>query len=311
MIDNLYFNPWRPPDARWKRAIGITERAEPQATVNRDGRDGCYWVRQAQRFKRAWDQARTERDKLAVISRQPFIYQAFWIYTQASDNQPLRWTIEARILARETDKEISYKMGCRPEVVAAYEALFFAVRERIDNRDFILNSVLSAAIIRGLNARAFDLLWKMFGYCAGPHVLDDMMQYVPPNWVHTAGGASTFYQDTAIMLMKKKAAVASLAIPVTDHTQVHLLEAFVKYVEIERSTDSAGKAQEQISNNLQALLTSLKPVAVTVDKISDLAAYDTGAVELRNEERLNVRLGLPGTDLTEIAEFAYPETRSA
>lgn len=310
MLELLHANPWRPPDARWQRAGGILN-GDMDATPRRDTGEGCRWIKRAQRFRSSYNDARDPRDKMGVLTKYPDIYWANHLYEQSLTNdRALRWGIEARLLARETDREIAIKAGCREDAIKAYEALFFCVRDRIDNTDYILNSVLGQAVVRGLQAREHDLLWKLFGYLAGPFVLDAMISHFPnPMWAHRPDDVPAFFQDAAINLMKKKAAIASLAVPVEGGTQLHLIEAFVKYVEIERTTDSLGNAQDQIQENLQGILNGLPYQAVGKATVSKLPMYQQGSVELRTDEMLLTAIGLQTPEIESLQTLSYPEAK--
>ena len=69
--------------------------------------------------------ADSDREKLAVLTRFPTIYWAHWVFEQANNNQPIRWGIEARLMAGQTNEEIARVNGCLPGVIEAFESLFF------------------------------------------------------------------------------------------------------------------------------------------------------------------------------------------
>ncbi len=275
MLNQLQSNAWRPVDAWWQRAVRILDGAEPVATPRRDSGRGSGWIKKAQRFRYAIQQATTDHERMEVMAAHPTIYWAAWIHEQAAtSNRAIPWAIEARILARQSDAEIGQTNGCWPQYIEAYEALFFNVRDRMDNRDFVLQSVLTPAFSRGFEAAEAGSLWKLFGYLGGPHVLDAMMSGFPGvSQVKRPEGISSFFQDLAINSMKQKAAVASMSMPVGSGTYRHLLEAFVKCVEIERTTDSAGTAQDQIQNGLQNLLESFPFLTIDAENAKRMPFY--------------------------------------
>ena len=309
MIDLLYCNPWRPVDAWWQRATGILERGEPATSVNRDSGPGCRWIKQAQRFQFALREAVSYDQQMQLIIDFPAIYDAHRLLAATSaQNRTLRWGIEARILAWQSDNEIAQAHGCRTEVIGAFESLFFNVRERLNRRDFILNSVLGLAHDHDLNNQHDGRLWKLLGYLGGPHVLDAVISRAAgATWVHNADGVSSFFQGLAIGSMKFKAAIAALSVPVNGSTQLQLLEGFVKYIEVERSTDSVGQANDQIQEHLQALLSELPFQAIGIDNEKQMSNYDTGAAELRTDELMRVAAGLPVPGLDSLRDLRFPE----
>jgi hypothetical protein len=125
--------------------------------------------------------------------------------------------------------------------------------------------------------------------------------------VNSAEGVPSYFQDAAINILKKKTMMAALAVPVENHTHMHLIEAFVKYVEIEKTTDSAGQANDQIQQGLQDLLESLPFAAVGVANKKQLPAIDTCAAELRSDELMLTTIGckMPGAEF--LQQLRFPE----
>ena len=89
-------------------------------------------------------------------------------------------------------------------------------------------------------------------------MLDAMISgFASPTWVERAEDVAASFQDLAINSTKQKAAVAALAVPVDNSTQMSLIKAFVKFTHVERNSDSDGKAGDQILQNVDAMMTSL------------------------------------------------------
>lgn len=282
----------------------------PAPTARRDG-EGYKWIKQAAQFQRAMNRCVTDRQRTALSLECPALFWARWVYLKASS--PFKYAIEAHLLARESNREIAFKNGCSLEVVEAYEQLFFNVRERLAHREYIVNVVMGEAVHRGLHERSYDLLWKLFGYAAGPCVLDTMIGRLPLLcWTHRPEDVPSFFQDTAISLMKQKATIAALTVPVNSSTHIDLIAAFVKYVEVERTTDSLGKTQEQIISNINSVLGAI-PFAVAQPggvPSGYLAAYDASAAELRSDEMMLAAAGIPLPGHRMLLDLKFPETTS-
>lgn len=308
MLECLYSNPWRTPTWRWRRAEGIFAGQQPGTTPKRDGEEGYYWIRKAVKFLDAQQQCTDDNSRMTLALLEPAIFWASYIFSQG--DQPARWAIEARIMARELDRNIAFHHDCGVEVIQAYEALFFNVREKLERRDYIVNSVFGEAVQRGLTERQYDLLWKLFAYSLGPCALEAMMdRIVAPVWVNRPEEVTTALQSTAVNAMKKKAAVAALTVPINNATQIHLIEAFVKYVEVERTTDMAGKGNDQILAHLHGMLTTL-PFSVAklgTDATGPLAAYDKSAIELDSDELILAAAGVQLHNKELLMQLKFPE----
>jgi hypothetical protein len=307
MLNAFQNNPRRAPHWRWLRAVQI-DSGGPTAKKSLDGPEGYRWIRRALRVKRRVDRANQRPDALyAAMLRDEDIFWAHAIWTE--EKMPTRWAIEARVLAEETDEEIAEKLGARPEVVTAYVNVFFDVREKLCNKDYVLNVIMADAVSRGLQERHYDLLWKMLGYNGGPHVLDAAMsRCVAINKPNSPDAVSGFFQDFAINSMKYKAAIATLTVPVTPHTQLSLIDSFVKYVEVERTTDSASKAQTSIVENIGAMLTALPfKIGTKIDSVdAKMLPFDNQAAELRHDEMMIVATGGKLDNTADLSNLKYP-----
>lgn len=297
----------RAPHWRWLRAVEIDGGGQ-RATRAIDGPDGFTWIRRALRLKRRYERAGGRRQALyALIMRDKDMFWAHSIW--AEDKNPMRWGVEARVLAGESDEEIADKVGTAPAVINAYVNVFFDVREKLNRIDYVQNVIMGDAVRRGLQERHYDLLWKLLAYKGGPHVLDAVIgrgtDVVKPN---NAEGVGTFFQDFAISSMKYKAALASLTVQVNTHTQLPLIESFVKYVEIEKNSDNAMKAQSSIVDNIGVMLTSL-PFKIGTKLDSEgvkMLPFDNGAAELRGDEMLVIAAGGKLENTADIQKLGFP-----
>lgn len=309
MLSCLWNNPLRSPSWPWQRANGILHEDAPKLSANTDGRAAVSRVRPLLRYLEAYDKCHTDQQKLELATREPDIFWAHSIYQQPDG--PAKWLIEARLLARESDMEISARLGTTPGIVRSYHDYFFDVRPKLDFRDYILHAVFTEAIYRGLHERQHDLLWKMFGYFGGPHVIDAVSsRLINPTWAGSPSDAAAFFQDTVLNVMKHKAAVAIITVPINAETNLDLISTFVKYVEIERTTESQGQAKEQIIDNLQECLQMIPFQVISEDRPirGVLERFDRSAVELNSEELLAVSFGaeLPYADMMVDMQFPPP-----
>ena len=308
LCDNLK----RAPSWRWLRAMEI-DGGGFKATRALDGATGFRWIRRALRFKRRFDAAGNQNAAVyaLVLSDRPM----FWAHSiWADEKSPVRWAIEARVLAGESDEEIADKLGTKPDVIDAYINTFFDVREKLQHMDYILTVVLSEAVTRGLQERHYDLLWKMLGYCGGPHVLDaTISRFTKMPKPENADQVGTFFQDFAVNTMKYKAALSAMTVSVNTHTQLPLIDSFVKYVEIERTTENAMKAQSSIVDNIGEMLKSLTFTVGTKLEAMPIKVlpYDDNAAELKSSELMTAAIGGHLENHAAIQNLNFPEKDNA
>jgi hypothetical protein len=289
--------------------MGIHDGTNPGLSFKRDGKEGCRRVRPILRYLRAWRQCSNDAERAQLAGHCPYLFWAHTIYLQ--DNAPAKWLIEARLLARESDYEIASRIGMSPEIIKCYHDTFFDVREKLDYRDYVIAMVFGEAAFRGLSERQHDLLWKMFGYLGGPFVIDSVSsRLINASWCNSSEAAGSFWQDIALNVMKHKAAVATLVVPINSETHLDLISAFVKYVEIERTTDSQGQARDQIVDNIQQTLTLLSFSVVSQEKPIQglLEPYDKSGVELHTDEMITLSMGgqLPYAEMLKNMHFPPP-----
>lgn len=307
MLNTFKNNPRRAPHWRWLRAVQI-DGGGAKATRALDGEEGFAWIRRATRLKRHFERAGNNPEKMyALMLRDSDLFWAHSIW--ADEKAPTRWAIEARVVAGESDDEIARKAGTDPGVIAAYVSTFFDVREKLVNPDYVVNVIMGDAVVRGLQERHYDLLWKMLGFHGGPYVLDAVInRFIPIVKPESTDGVAGFFQDAAINSMKYKASLATMTVQINTHTQLPLIDSFVKYVEIERTTDNASKAQSSIIDNIGAMLTAMPvKVGTKLDSATvKMLPFDNGAAELRSDEMLVIASGGVLDNTADIQKLNFP-----
>lgn len=307
MLNTFKNNPRRAPHWRWLRAVQI-DGGGTKPSKALDGEEGFAWIRRALRLKRHYDRAGNNSEKLyAAMLRDSDLFWAHSIWVE--EKAPTRWGIEARVMAGESDEEIAKKTGTDPAVISAYVNTFFDIREKLANTDYVVNVVMADAVVRGLQERHYDLLWKMMGFHGGPYVLDAVInRFIPLVKPEGPDAVAGFFQDSAINSMKYKASLATLTVQINTHTQLPLIDSFVKYVEIERTTDSASKAQSSIIDNIGAMLNAMPvKVGTKLDSVSvKMLPFDDGAAELRSDEMLVLASGGNLQNSADIQQLHFP-----
>jgi len=305
-------NPFRPPHWRWLRATGVANGLQPNAGRRKDGTQGYKWINAAKTFQEARAAAVDEEARVRLANDQPAIFWAHAAYE--NDNNPVKWEIEARLLARCNNWEIGFHCGVAEEIVEAYENLFFNVREKLRHPGYITHTVMGPSVQRGLSEREFDLLWKMYAYAYGPHMLQAVVsKFSNPTWCSTPDEVGSAVQDDTVGTMKMKASLAAKTIPVNMGTQIDILHVFTKYVEIERMSDDASNAQNQIMDHIGTMF-NVMPLNVAGRDPQDghrqsvkgpVHVFEETAIELSYEETMEVAVGkvLPNTDMLKQLHF--------
>lgn len=308
MLQFAYSNPWRAPHWRWGRALGIVEGRQPGTTPKRDGSVGCKWIKRAVKYLEAYRTCQDDFSRMTLAIDVPDLFWAHWAFEQAE--HPAKLIIEARVMARDVTKNIAFYSNCAEATVEAYEALFFNVRADLDRKDYVNSVIFGHNTQQFVRERNYGMIWKLLGYAGGPHVLDAAMsKLTSPSWVNNPENVASFFQETALSTIKKKAALAAMTVDVNGGTQLDLLATFVKFVEIERTTESAGKVQDQVVADLNAMLSSLpwKRAGVAGPPSGPAYDYDVSAVELTVDQLLLIGTGEELQERELLLQTEFPE----
>jgi hypothetical protein len=116
-------------DWRWRRATSLVN------TGKRARRTDDATVRRVARYlnRRQRALAEDEMDRLDVL--HPDICLAETIHDEGGS---IKWMLEARLLARQDRATIAKYIGTSTEVVTMYEAVFFAVSDRLDSPALVM-----------------------------------------------------------------------------------------------------------------------------------------------------------------------------
>jgi len=309
-IDYQRNNPFRPPDWCWQRAQLKVNGDAPGPSIKRDGQ-GYEWISKGITFYRRLLSASNPTQHLALSDKYPDIYWAHRLHTNL-DN-PAKQAVEAKIMARETPDQIAMQIGCGRKMIMAYEGLFFDVRDKLDNDLYVSQVILGRPLQNDLSEKNFGLLWKLFGLKTGPKVLDALMtKMVNPAWANQQDEVSATLQEVAINAIKLKAAMAAVMVPVNAGTFELLLSSFVKYFEVERTTDSAGRTRDQTLVHVDAMFQNL-PFQVGNDpqdpsKDSPIVQqFDRIGIELSYHETMLAEVGVPVRNARLLESMRFPE----
>lgn len=240
-------HPLRPPNWRWARALEITETYERVPRADSNDPD----VIQAVKFARKLNSSQPER--IRVLFKDEYL--AWKIYTDETYKR-LKWEIEARIIARQTNEEIGIRISVVPTVVDIYEKWFYNIRDRLDSVGYLYNQLISPLINTTPRDTDYEMLWKFYGLKSDGLVLDSLIygfcervgttdaQSVQAFWVED-------YQET----VGRKGAIAARLVKVDFNTFIGLLDHRIKLLESDRAAGNAtGSIQDSILYNVNVAL---------------------------------------------------------
>jgi hypothetical protein len=325
------YNFFRSPQWRWDRVLKLCDRPNQAGRCTR--RDDAV-VREGRNFLLAWRKATDPDAKGELFWKTPGLYYAFELHEREAEDPESALFIQARLLARQTPEQIAQVMSTHPSAVKWYEALFFNVSDRLDQRDWITKQVLLPAY-RNANgaaggdaalpfrdssvARPFmDASLKLFAYFGGTHLVDVMIAGLRAGKPLTSpDDLSNWLDQTWSTTVRRRSAQAAVEFEVNKYNVMELFTVHSRIVEIERSEDSQDRQRSTHERAIEAMLGEI-PFAVGDDgrklvEGSKLKRFDEGAAELRDDEVLLVAAGhdVEGLDDSMPARLPPPRKRVA
>jgi hypothetical protein len=301
---------WRAPNWRSRRA-GDALDGRPRPADRRDGAVSATWISKYQQFLQAYCQCAPSPRLLRRLRREfPSLYEAHVLYHDPSKRRS-RFAIEARMLAGQNDLEIAGSMGCAPKTIQAFAALFFDVRPRLADADYISQVVLGESVSRGQGEHDYAQVWKRVAYSYGPHVLDAMLSgFANPQRVGRAEDVSAGLRDLERNSLSRKAAWATLAVPVDRSTHLDLIDASHRSI-VAKQNSAADPTDNSIVANIDAMLKSLPfGVGTRAEDLAkqppELAEFDQLPVELRADESILLATGFQAPELQPIKDLKFP-----
>lgn len=306
-------NPFRPPIWRYMRVLA---RQRDGKRVP-DARSADQYIRAGLRFLKAWEAITDATDNASLADRRlhlfphyPGMYCAYEIFQHPDER--VRHGIEARILARQTDDEIAHEACVLPEAVEWYEAMFFNVRDRLDNRDYISRQVLGGTAAAGLMEMA-GLACKFFAYFAGPVVLDAVMHAYDQATRTPNKGQKTnnFFDDHFGTHARRCAAEKVTHFQPNSYNIIQLFELHMHLMEQARLAQQEGVQANNLESNLTKMLEAVQwCVGSDQQQVlagSAIAGYVGQTRELRVDEQYALSRGETPATLNSIPpDFPQP-----
>lgn len=309
------YNPLRRVDWRYERVVKLLDRPSGRPLLCR------WWDDDETRRLRAYllehRRCQDDEDLERLLRKFPALYYAHLMHISPVDELTPHF-IQARILARQSDKQIAHHYCTFPQVVQWYEAAFFHVRDRLHARDWIVRQILGRmeAIERtqvGIGAGYLTSL-KLFGYFAGPVILDAIIS----GFTHDRGPedikeVGEFYTDCFTNTIMAKACLAARSLRIDADNVMQLLGLCMKLVEIQKFAKEGEGAYTTIEQNIHALLLEIHPLVGgrqgRDNEPQDLIDVDAGPYELRDHQLQQIASGLMPASVVELKLLEEPYRR--
>jgi hypothetical protein len=164
-------------------------------------------------------------ERLRLHPAMPAVAQAHELFSIDIERRQL---LEARLLTSETFDEIAERVGTDAKTIDYFEQLFFNVRDRLTNKDWI------AKIIKGppedrvpsrdgvMTTAQRGFVYKLFAYFGGPLILDAVVLSISPH-DRQDEDASEFFEEATRDIVRSRAAMAASLLVVDGSNVMRLL----------------------------------------------------------------------------------------
>ncbi len=309
------YNPTRSPAWRWERVLELTEGGvNRRVSRQRDDR----FVREAKQFF-------VDYQRLPVSQRQALFLDnpglSIAYNTYSVDDEYLQCSWQAHLLTGKTHKEIASLLGVPVGAIDWYEALFFNVSDRIQNkrlhRPWVIRQILGPAATRGIADRCFDVTAKLFAYFSGYEAMRIVTEQMTEAKEPTSQIDQKRYMDEVQGFgVRRASSMNSLTFEVNKFNVMQLFEIHSKLQELEVTKLSVSGPTGDFEKQVVALLSDVENVwtvgseAVEMWKDNPLGQFQGLPAELRADEAMLVASG-KGSDglLDDISKLRLPPPR--
>lgn len=234
--DHARYDPTRPLDWRWQRAQSLVA-ARSHFSPDRDDKE----TGKAVKYLRAIRRTRNAGKPLAAMKIKPElmdVHRAYELHAAAGSQTAI---VQARLLARQSLKEIGALVCLPPRVIDAYEHLFFSVVDRLHARFYISKLAIRWTPAMAAAGCGVDVVLRSIAYRAGPFALEAAVPILLPQAARWCPAMAPIATDS-MLAMQIRALAAAMMMPLLDwKDQLKLLRLQVRVME---TTQLAGAAED-------------------------------------------------------------------
>ena len=261
-------HPCRPPHWRWERARLIREHGKRISKR----KESDHWVRAAVVLGHRLSAAHDDLDRADALEHAGPLGLAYDLWDQPSGKVSFspRCELESRILCGQPFPDIAARLAVTPEVVTAFEAVFFNVLDRLNQPGYVLHQVIGPSIHRTMSDSDFPVLLKAYGYFSkSSELVDALSTTFTPNNIspRNRDEVLSYMSDDWRWTASRKSSLSARMLPATGRfIQEKLLEVRARMDAVEKS--SGADTQQLFHQNIAVALANapwFKPGHLPVD----------------------------------------------
>ncbi len=167
--------------------------------------------------------------------------------------------LEARLLTNASFAEIAHGFATEPKAIEYFEALFFNVRDRLSNTDWI-NKVIRGEFGAAQDGGRLELaaedrgyVLRLFAFYGGPHVLETMIHGMIARPLSPGGDVGGWLQAVLGDVLSVRSAAAAATLMLRERNAIRLMKLAGR---LQRSTPTAARAAKKFEAGTENLVAS-------------------------------------------------------
>lgn len=254
-----FYLPFREPRWRCARVDEMMSSTPPARPSRRT--DDEYIVRY-RNFRVKWRERPNDTQRLVIFADDPPMCYAHMVFHY--HDHEWRWLLEAHLLTGESDERIAAEFGTLPETVHLYEKIFYNVRDRLRNEQWVLKQIIGELAARQVETRRgqmtteqWQMLMKLFAYYGGRDALRAIVAAFPHAPPQDLADVDHWLDKAFINGVRRNALVASRIVEVNRFTSVQLMELYLRLIRVNNEALSAG-SPSQYEKNVEDAIAKLE-----------------------------------------------------
>lgn len=314
-VEILLADPYRPPDWRFQRILQLLDGP----TTGRLTRSDDAFIKGGRRYLALFRSRTSVGERRQLMLEYPGMFYAHKIYEKGADNNPIRFLLEARLLARMDFLEIANASGIPAEAVIWYEAVFFHVIPKLKLQDWIMTHVLQPAAARSLDddekspayvRTNMDWTLKLFAYYGGPLLCDFLISGFRQAQLGNLDDVHNYLDRCFADKIRLRSLQAANMFKIDRQSGTALFDAHIRLTEYAKQVKPGQATSEAVRGMLEIAQTipwTAGEVSREVYKETHLAAYDDTAAELTEQELMRLTAGETPDFLKDLPELSITD----
>lgn len=294
---------------RWELARALRDAGRNNDRARRD-----FFTGKVFQFQTELAECEDEWDIRDLDSRFPGLMEAFLLATETDDvTVTLRYELEARILARQSDEEISKRLSfCTPDTISWFEKVFFNVRDRLDNISWIVHTAIGPSLSASPNEREYAIFWKLIGYAWGPDGLNELISVIEHKHLAPGERTQSRYRDASQKKRDQAELFSTISLrPRSNQDRLMFAELQLRFRELEAASAS-GASTDSFLANIEECLQAV-PWATgsrAAELLPQLAALAGAPAEPRAAELMMAAVHGAEKLVEQLSGFSFPKTKT-